>query len=167
MDIDMKFWRVKYRPLINFMKRDPSWDAESPQLIKTVPIFYGTNKSTSLFKRDGHWSLSWARWIQSTTLHPTFSIYILVLSSIYVQDFQVVFAFSFSNQNIICILFFFSESTCPSQLILLRLITFVKSSDINGNNINSTQWKIRFGIRSFSHPYKLMHYELSQSKHGL
>jgi len=34
-------------------------------------------------------------------------------------------------------------------------------------SINTTQWKIRFGIRLLFNSYKLMHYQLSQSRHGL
>jgi len=41
------------------------------QLVKKFPTFYGTR----------HWSLSWARWIQSTTSHNISLRYILILSS--------------------------------------------------------------------------------------
>jgi len=40
------------------------------ELVKKFPAFYGTRWSTDVFTRPRHWTLSWARWIQSTSNHP-------------------------------------------------------------------------------------------------
>jgi hypothetical protein len=50
------------------------------QLVKKFPSFYGTRRFITMFTRARHWSLSWVRWIQSTSSHPV-SIYILIPSS--------------------------------------------------------------------------------------
>jgi len=39
-------------------------------LVKEVSAFYGTRRFVTAFTRSRHWSLSWARWIQSTPSHP-------------------------------------------------------------------------------------------------
>jgi hypothetical protein len=40
------------------------------QLLKYFPTFCGTRRFITMFTRARHWSLSWARWIQSTPPHP-------------------------------------------------------------------------------------------------
>jgi hypothetical protein len=40
------------------------------QLLKNFPAFYGTRKFITVFTRALHWSLSWARSIQSIPSHP-------------------------------------------------------------------------------------------------
>jgi hypothetical protein len=50
------------------------------QLVKKFPAFYGTWRFITVFTRARHWSLSWARWIQSTHSHPTSLRSILILS---------------------------------------------------------------------------------------
>jgi hypothetical protein len=40
------------------------------QLFKNLRIFYGTRRFITVFTRALHWSLSWARWIQSIPPHP-------------------------------------------------------------------------------------------------
>jgi hypothetical protein len=42
------------------------------QLIKKFPTFYGTRKFIAVFTWAHHWSLSWARWFQSTPSHPVY-----------------------------------------------------------------------------------------------
>jgi len=42
----------------------------TPQIVKKFTTFYGTRRFITLFTRACHWSLSWARCIQSTTSHP-------------------------------------------------------------------------------------------------
>jgi hypothetical protein len=51
------------------------------QLLKGFPIFYGTRMFITVVARTSHWSLSWARLIQSTQSHPTSPRSILILSS--------------------------------------------------------------------------------------
>jgi hypothetical protein len=40
------------------------------QTLKRFPTFYGTRRFITVFKRALHWSLSWARSVQSTPSHP-------------------------------------------------------------------------------------------------
>jgi hypothetical protein len=40
------------------------------QLLKNLPTFYGTKRFITVFTRALHWSLSWARSIQSIPPHP-------------------------------------------------------------------------------------------------
>jgi hypothetical protein len=42
------------------------------QLLKNLPTFYGSRRFITVFTRDLHWSLSWARWIQSIPIHPIY-----------------------------------------------------------------------------------------------
>jgi hypothetical protein len=48
------------------------------QLLKNLPTFYGTRRFSTMFTRVLHWSLSWARWIQSISLHPFYYLPIYV-----------------------------------------------------------------------------------------
>jgi hypothetical protein len=61
-----------------------NWDLEKdpvPQLLKNFPICYGARRFITVFLRARHWSLSWARFIQSIISHIIFLTYILILSS--------------------------------------------------------------------------------------
>jgi hypothetical protein len=40
------------------------------QLVNKFPAFYGTRRFITVFTTARHWSLSWARWIQSTPSQP-------------------------------------------------------------------------------------------------
>jgi hypothetical protein len=51
------------------------------QLLKNFPAFYGTRRFISMFTRALHWSLSWARSLQSITSHPISLRSILILST--------------------------------------------------------------------------------------
>jgi hypothetical protein len=49
------------------------------QLLKNFPAFYGTRRFITVFTRALHWSLSWARSIQSPPPHPISLSSILIL----------------------------------------------------------------------------------------
>jgi hypothetical protein len=51
------------------------------QLVKKFPVFFGTRRFITVFTRTSHWTLSWARLIQSTLYHPISLRSILLLSS--------------------------------------------------------------------------------------
>jgi hypothetical protein len=48
-------------------------------LVKKFPVLYGTQRFMIVFTRPRQWSLSWARWIQSTPTHPVYLKSILIL----------------------------------------------------------------------------------------
>jgi hypothetical protein len=50
------------------------------QLLKNFPTLYGTRKFITMFRRTLHWSVSWARSIQSIPPHPISVRSILILS---------------------------------------------------------------------------------------
>jgi hypothetical protein len=50
-------------------------------LLKNFTAFYGTRRFITMFTKALHWSLSWARSIQSTPSHPISLRSILILSS--------------------------------------------------------------------------------------
>jgi hypothetical protein len=52
---------------LKFMHQKPR-EARS-HFVSILPAFYGTRRFITAFKRARHWSLSWARWIQSTPSH--------------------------------------------------------------------------------------------------
>jgi hypothetical protein len=60
------------------------------QLVKTFPAFYGTRSFITVFTRVRHWSLFWARWIQSTPPHTIYLKSILILSFYLRLIFRIV-----------------------------------------------------------------------------
>jgi hypothetical protein len=65
----------------NSMELSPSWEAASRTANQEFPNIYGTRRFITVFTNALHWSLSWARWIQSISLHPTSLRSSLILSS--------------------------------------------------------------------------------------
>jgi hypothetical protein len=64
----------------NFTELSPSWEAPLVQLLNNFPTLYGPWRFITVFTRAIHWSLSWARRIQSIPPHPTSLRSILILS---------------------------------------------------------------------------------------
>jgi hypothetical protein len=60
------------------MEQNPSWEANSYTASQEISHILWNRKFIIVFTRGHHWSLSWARFNQSTTSHP---ISILILSS--------------------------------------------------------------------------------------
>jgi hypothetical protein len=56
--------------LNNFMELSPSWEPPIVQLLKNFPAFCGTRRFITVSTRGLHWSLSWARSIQSVAPRP-------------------------------------------------------------------------------------------------
>jgi len=50
------------------------------QLVKKFSAFYVSLRFITVFTRVRHWSITWAKWIQSTLSHPCFVRYILISS---------------------------------------------------------------------------------------
>jgi len=57
------------------------WEANSHSASQETLHFYGTGRFITMFTRACHLSLYWARWIQSTPLHPISLRFTLILSS--------------------------------------------------------------------------------------
>jgi hypothetical protein len=53
------------------------------QILKNFPTFYGTRRFITVLIRASHWSVSWARWIQSILPHPISLIYIFISFYLY------------------------------------------------------------------------------------
>jgi len=63
------------------MEQSPSWEANSRLASQELPAFHGTWRFITVFTRAYHWSLFWARIMQSTPSHPISLRSIPVLSS--------------------------------------------------------------------------------------
>jgi hypothetical protein len=59
-----------YQATNSLMELSPSSEATNWQLLKNFPAFYGTRRFITVYTRALHWSLSWARYIQSIASHP-------------------------------------------------------------------------------------------------
>jgi len=77
-------------------------------------------KGITMFTRTHRWSLSWARWIQSTPFYPISLRSFLILSSRLCLGLP---SGLFPSSPVTKLLYHFSSrSTCPAHLILLDLI---------------------------------------------
>jgi len=73
------------------------------------------------FKRARHWSIFWARWIQSTPSHP-----ILVRSILYFLVLpNGLFPPGIPTEILYAILISSMRATCPAHLILLYMYTII------------------------------------------
>jgi len=52
------------------MEQSPSWEADSRSTNQEILCLTRNPKFHCCGKRTRHWSLSWARWVQSTSRHP-------------------------------------------------------------------------------------------------
>jgi hypothetical protein len=96
------------------------------QLLKNFPEFCGTQRFITMFTRALHWSLSWARLIQSIPSHPiSLKIYINIVQHLCLGLPNGLFP-SGLPINILYALFFSPiRDTYPAQLILLDLIILI------------------------------------------
>jgi hypothetical protein len=72
-------------------------------LVKRFPTFYGTWRFITIFTRAHHWSISWARWIQSTPSHQISLASLLMLSPFLSRSSKLCLSFRVSYQNFVCI----------------------------------------------------------------
>jgi hypothetical protein len=79
------------------------------QPVKKLPVFYATRMFITVFTTARHWSLFWARWIQSTISHPITLRLILILSfhlclylpsGLFPSDFHTKVCMQFSSLTI-------------------------------------------------------------------
>jgi hypothetical protein len=73
-------------------------------LLKNFPKYYGTWKIVILLTGALHWSLPWARWIQSIPPQPISRRFILILSSrVRLGLFSVLFLLTFAPKFVSCL----------------------------------------------------------------
>jgi len=90
--------RIK-EELTNCTGQSPVWEANVSPLVKTFPAFCGTKRFIIMFTITHHWSVPWARYIQSMPSHHIYLKSILILSSYYAYIFKFFRSFSFSHHN--------------------------------------------------------------------
>jgi hypothetical protein len=87
---------------------------------KKFPACYGTRRFITVFTTARHLSISWGRWPQSTTSHPTFKIHFNSTLPFPRTSSRWPLAFVFLHHNFAYISL--TRTTVPSHLILLDLI---------------------------------------------
>jgi hypothetical protein len=93
------------------------------QLLKNFLTFYGTRRFITVFTRLRHWSLSWARWIQSIPHHPISLRYISILPSHLRPGLPSgLFPSGFPTQNTKCIILRPMHATYLVYYIFLDLM---------------------------------------------
>jgi hypothetical protein len=105
-----------------------------PQVVKKLPIFYGTWRFITTFTKAHHLSLTWGRWIQSMPSHS-----ITVISHLFLI-FQVVpFLHVPPTKPLHAFLFSPIHEACPTHLILLDLIIWINRPLKKAKNQTSKQ----------------------------
>jgi hypothetical protein len=79
----IRVWKYSLITYLHTHSRSWALLEEPPivQPLKNFPAYYGTRRFNTVFTRALHWSLSWARWIQSKPSHPISVRSILILST--------------------------------------------------------------------------------------
>jgi hypothetical protein len=114
------------RRISNSTHLSPSWEAASRSATQEFPTFYGTRMFITVFTRALHWSLSWARSIQSIPPHPISLRLILILSSHLRLDLlSDLFHSGFSTKILYAFLLSPMHATCPAHLIVLDLVILI------------------------------------------
>jgi hypothetical protein len=66
---------INCRNLLNYsIQHCLSGEADGRSASQKIPAFYETRRFIASFSRTSQWPIFWARWIQSTSWQPTFSI---------------------------------------------------------------------------------------------
>jgi hypothetical protein len=108
------------------MEQNPFWEANGHSANQKISEFYEIWKFITVLTIARHWSLSWARCIQSTILHPQFPknhsniIFIFVPSS---SEWSLLFRF---QTKMLCACLISSTcATCSAHYTVLDLITSI------------------------------------------
>jgi hypothetical protein len=123
----MDYMIGKTAPLFHSHTHSWSWALfEKPlivQLLKKLPTFYGTRKFITVLTRTLHWSISWARSIQSHPYHPRPLRSILILSThLCLRLPSGLFPSGFPTNILYAFLFSPTRSTCPAHLLDLTIL---------------------------------------------
>jgi hypothetical protein len=112
----LHLWKLS---MTNFMEFIPSWDTASCAAIQELPsiLWFFT-----VFTRILHWSLSWARWIQS---YPVSKICFNILHHLCLGLPSDLFPYGFPTSILYAFLFLHVHASCPAHLVLLGLIIII------------------------------------------
>jgi hypothetical protein len=85
--------------ITKYMGQSSSSEANSHLVSQEIPGPLWNRRFITVFTRARHWSLSWARWIQSIPFHPISTI--ILPSTLRSSEWSL--PFRFSDHNILCI----------------------------------------------------------------
>jgi len=132
------------------------------QLNKKFPAFYRTRRFITKFTRVRHWSLSWARWTQSTPCHPISLISILILSSHLRQDLPSgLLPSGFPTKISYPLLISPMRAKWPAHLILLDFITLKVFGEVY-KLWSSSLWRL---LQPYYYCYYYHHYYYHHHHH--
>jgi hypothetical protein len=108
------------------MEPSPSSEVASRLATQEFLTFYGTRSFITVFIRAYHWSLFWARWIQSITPHPISLKYIsILLTHLRLGLPSGLFFYVYRTKALYAFLFFPMRATFHIHFILLNFMILI------------------------------------------
>jgi hypothetical protein len=114
----------------NSVTQSLSWEANNHS-VQQFPAFYGTRRFITVLTTAHYWSLSWARWIQSTLFRPI-SLRSILISSCHLRLSlpSDLFPSGFPTKILYAFLIYPMPPTYPVHLIVLDLMALVMFSEV-------------------------------------